>query len=126
MRRPLAALVFAILQAGTLACSVPTEQVLVSDFFAASRLRDFTALSQFSTTIFEPRERGTVTRVRVERVSEERTEGPLALKDVTVDATLHRTDGSTAQVPLVVTLSRPVAESGQGQLYGGWKVTTVK
>jgi hypothetical protein len=122
MRRPFVAL----LLAGTLACSVPTEQVLVSDFFSASRLRDVTALSQLSTTIFEPRERGTVTRVRVERVSEERTEGALALKDVTVDATLHRTDGSMAQVRLVVTLSRPVAESGRDPLYGGWKVTAVK
>jgi hypothetical protein len=122
MRRPFAAL----LLAGTLACSVPPEQGLVSDFFAASRLRDFTALSQLSTTIFEPRERGTVTRVRIERVSEVRIEGPLALKDVTVDATLHRPDGAMAQVPLVVTLSRPAAESGRDPLYGGWKVTSVK
>lgn len=121
MRRPLAAL----LLAATLACSVPAEQVLVSDFFAASRLRDLTALSQLSTTVFEPRDRGTVTRVRVERVSAERMEGAMAVKDVTVDATLHRPDGSTGQVLLMVTLSRPNAESSRDQLYGGWKVISV-
>jgi hypothetical protein len=123
MRPRLAA---AVLVAGTVACSVPAEQVIISDFFAASRLRDLTALSQLSTTIFEPRGRGTVSRVRVERVTGERAEGQAVLKDVTVEATLHRPDGSTAQVSLVVTLARPVAESEQGPLYGGWKVTAVK
>ena len=108
------------------ACSVPAEQVIISDFFAASRLRDLTALSELSTTIFEPRERGTVSEVRVESVTAERAEGSSTFKDVIVDATLHRPDGSTAQVPLVVTLSRPAAESERSARYGGWKVTAVR
>jgi hypothetical protein len=35
-------------------CSVASERALLDQFFAASRLRDRTALARFSTVVFEP------------------------------------------------------------------------
>jgi hypothetical protein len=41
-------------------CSAAAERALLDQFFAASRLRDRTALARFSTVVFEPRSDGIV------------------------------------------------------------------
>ena len=40
--------------------SAASERALLDQFFAASRLRDRTALARFSTVVFEPRTDGIV------------------------------------------------------------------
>jgi hypothetical protein len=118
----------------TAACSVRPEQTIVSDFFAASRLRDLTALSRFATVVFEPRERGTVTEFTIRSVSPERRVGDMRVKDVTIVAPVYGPDGRVVDKPLVVTLQRrtgtlPRGRSATGRtvptLYGGWIVTGV-
>jgi hypothetical protein len=119
----------------TLACSVHPEQTIVSDFFAASRLRDLTALSRFATVVFEPRERGTVTEFTIRSVTAERRVGDMRVKDVTIVAPVNEPDGRIVEKPLVVTLQRrtsvassaPPATTGRKvpDLYGGWMVTGV-
>jgi hypothetical protein len=108
-----------------LACSVPPEQPIVRDFFAASRLRDTTALSRFSTTIFEPREQGTVTSFEVRTVSPDERLGDVTAKEVTVLASVRSPDGRTLDKTLVVTLERS-GQAGARPLYGGWIVTRVR
>ena len=60
-------------------CSGGAEQKILDDFFRASRLRDNTTLGNFATVAFDPRTDGTVQKVEVVSVSEERVR-PLPLK----------------------------------------------
>jgi hypothetical protein len=53
-------------------CSGASERVLLDQFFAASRLRDLTALARFATVVFEPRPDGIVTEFVVVSVTPER------------------------------------------------------
>jgi hypothetical protein len=108
-----------------LACSVPAEQPIVSDFFSASRLRDTTALSRFATVVFEPRDQGTVPSFHIRIVSPEASVGDMARKDVTILATVRTPDGPVVEKTLVVTLQRR-GTSDLRQLYGGWIVTGVR
>jgi hypothetical protein len=124
-RRPAAVPVLTVCVLTLAACSVPAEQPIIRDFFAASRLRDFTALSEFSTTILEPRERGTVSRFEIEHVEPERTDGDSIVKEVSLVAVLRQPDGQTVERPMVVTLRRPQKVVDDRPLYGGWKVVAV-
>ena len=45
------------------------DRVLIEQFFAASRLRDLTALSKFSTVVFEPATDGIVTSFDIVEVA---------------------------------------------------------
>ncbi|MQA30675.1 MAG: hypothetical protein GEU82_12705 [Luteitalea sp.] len=109
------------------ACTVHPEQTIVGDFFAASRLRDLTALSRFATLVFEPRERGTIVTFTILGVSDEHSEGGLQVKDVAIDATVRTPDGETVQKPFVVRLQRRGRDSGAEPpaIYDGWIVTGV-
>lgn len=60
-------------------CSGGAEQKILDDFFRASRLRDNTTLGNFATVAFDPRTDGTVQKVEVVSVSEERAR-PIPLK----------------------------------------------
>ncbi len=53
-------------------CSNVAEQPILTRFFAASRLRDNTALQRFSTVIFEPRSQGIITSFEITDVGPER------------------------------------------------------
>lgn len=96
-------------------CAGP-EQPLIDQFFAASRLRDRTALQKIATVVFEPHERGIVTTFSVVGVAERR-EGSIEWKDVTIAAPVALPDGRTEQKTLIVTLTHD--ESGR------WLVTSV-
>jgi hypothetical protein len=61
------------------ACSGSSEQLVVSQFFTASRLRDNTSLDNIATVIFDPRTHGTVASFTVTNISPER-QTPLPLK----------------------------------------------
>ena len=82
-------------------CSNAREHALLDQFFAASRLRDLTALRTFSNVVFEPREQGTVLGFEIKSV-EEVAPGS---KIVRVEAQVRRPDGQTAREILLVTIS---------------------
>jgi hypothetical protein len=109
----------------TAACSVPPEQPIVADFFAASRLRDTTALARFATVVFEPREQGVVASFEIEQVLPERTSGDARLKEVLVRAIVRDSDGRTGERRLAVTLQKRRGADDTHVLYGGWTVTAV-
>jgi hypothetical protein len=109
------------------ACSVPAEQPIVGDFFAASRLRDTTQLARFATVVFEPRDRGIVDRFEILSVSPERPVDGVRHKDVLVDAVVRRMDGGVRSQRLLVSLELRHADGTNAAppLYGGWVVTAV-
>jgi hypothetical protein len=107
------------------ACSVPSEQPIVADFFAASRLRDTTALAKFATVVFEPRDQGIVASFEIEQVSPERTGGDMLVKEVLVRAVVRDGEGRSVERRLTVTLQKRRGVDDPHALYGGWIVTAV-
>jgi len=93
-------------------CGVRPERSLLDEFFAASRLRDKTALAGFSTVTFEPLEQGIVVDYEITAVG---TEG--GTKRVTLDAMVKRPDGQVAPRTLIVLMQRDTPQS--------WKITGV-
>ncbi len=93
---------------GAAACApYGAERALVERFFAASRLRDRTALRQIATTIFEPREQGTVTDFTIVAVTDPETSGGgVVSKRVTVTAPVRLPDGRTAPRRIVLLLQK--------------------
>ena len=89
-----------LFSAVALGCSGARERALLDQFFAASRLRDLTALRSISNVLFEPREQGTVLGFEIKAV-EEVSAGS---KIVRVEAEVRRPDGQTAREILVVTI----------------------
>jgi hypothetical protein len=112
--------------ATTAACSVPPEQPIIGDFFAASRLRDTTALAKFATVVFEPRQQGIVASFDIEQVSPERTAGGMRVKDVIVNAVIRGDDGRSGKRQLIVTLHKRGNDEKPRALYGGWIVAAVR
>lgn len=74
--RPVVWLTVVIVAIGV-GCAATTEEVVIGQFFAASRLRDRTSLRNFATVAFEPNEQGTITTFDVLGVTPER-HSPLA------------------------------------------------
>jgi hypothetical protein len=105
---------------------VPAEHVIVSDFFAASRLRDLTALSRFATTVFEPLEQGIVSDFEIRAIAAAPPDGEFLVKEVAVAATVRTPDGSTVGKTLVVVLRRQPMATGNPVLYDGWRVVAVR
>ena len=96
-----------------------SEQVLLDQFFNASRLRDRTALQKISTVILEPLEQGAVTTFTITNVVD--LEGPSGLiqsKQVNVSAPVMLPDGRTAQKTLSFVLQR-----GDRRTTAPWIVT---
>jgi hypothetical protein len=88
------------------ACSPRAEYPILSQFFAASRLRDLTALASLSTVVFEPTTDGIVTTFTITSVSPERTDGGQITKEVMVDAPVRMPSGQTVQKTLRIELQR--------------------
>lgn len=65
----------------TVACSSPSEEPLLRQFFRASQLRDSTTLAGFAAAEFDPRTEGIVSSFDIVSVTEERVE-PLMLKEL--------------------------------------------
>jgi hypothetical protein len=82
-----------------LGCTTAAEQRLLTQFFAASRLRDLTALSNISTVVFEPTVDGVVTSFDITGVS-----GDNASKDVSIAAPVRLPDGRTVSKQFAVSI----------------------
>jgi hypothetical protein len=83
------------------------EQLLLEQFFSASRLRDRSALQQLATVVFEPLEQGTVTSFTIAGVVEfEATDGSARSKQVTVQAPVRLPGGETATRRILLVLQR--------------------
>jgi hypothetical protein len=91
-----------LLSAALSGCSGARERALLDQFFAASRLRDLTALRTVSNVVFEPREQGTVLSFEIASVEEVSAGSEI----VHVDAQVRRPDGHTVREILLVTISR--------------------
>jgi hypothetical protein len=105
------------------ACSASPEQSIVSQFFAASRLRDLTALGSLATVTFEPTSQGIITTFSITSVAVRR-EGDRVSKLVTIDAPVRLPGGQTVQKTLVVTLQRAEIK-GEGPSGERWTITNV-
>ena len=84
-----------------LACGVRPERSILDQFFNASRLRDRTAASKFSTVILEPLDQGIVTDYTIAGVAEQG-----ATKTVTVAAKVKKRDGRVVPETLLVLMQR--------------------
>ena len=87
------------------ACGRP-ERAVVDQFFAASRLRDKTALQNIATVTFEPKVQGIVVKFEITRVSPEEDN----TKNVVVAADVELPDGNTVQKTILLTMTRGVVK----------------
>ncbi len=83
------------------ACSTGPEFALLTQFFAASRLRDLTALHKVATVVFEPAVSGTVTSFDITGVVDRGTS-----KEVSIAAPVRLPDGKMVVKRFVVTVQR--------------------
>ena len=100
------------------------EHAVLMQFFAASRLRDLTALATVSTVVFEPTTDGTVTTFHITDIGPERRTGSEITKDVIVDAPVRMPSGQSVQKTLRVTLR--LAARGENSAVDRWMVTGFK
>jgi hypothetical protein len=84
------ALAVSLLTLAALGCGHDADRVLLDQFFAASRLRDLTALRKISTVVFEPATDGMITSYEI---TGSVTRG--AVKEVSISAPVKRFDGRT-------------------------------
>ena len=105
-------------------CAGTAERTLLTQFFAASRLRDLTALGNFSTVVFEPATDGIVTSFDLLGISVV-PDGRLVSKDVSISAPVRLPDGRTVVKTFVVTMTRGMPGSDQRR-WDGWMITAIK
>lgn len=105
-------------------CSARPESVLLDRFFAAARLRDHTLLQTFSTVPFEPDVQGIITSFEITNVTQERQDGAVVSKEVSISAPVQLPDGQTALKQFVVTLQRPRPGHDAG-VATGWMITSI-
>jgi hypothetical protein len=94
-----AALAVSLLTLTLSGCAQAAEQRLLTQFFAASRLRDLTALSNISTVVFEPAADGVVTSFEITAVT-----GDSASEDVSISAPVRLPDGRTVSKRFAVSI----------------------
>ena len=63
--RKASALAVALVTLTVLSCAHDAERALLNQFFAASRLRDLTALQKIATVVFEPARDGIITTFEI-------------------------------------------------------------
>ena len=122
MRRA-SALAVALVTLTVLSCAHDAERALLNQFFAASRLRDLTALQKIATVVFEPATDGIVTTFEIVRVTA--VPGPNGKSEseaISISAPVRLPDGRTVTKTVVVTLERRPIEGDQNPSRG-WKIT---
>ena len=92
-------LIVSLIALTAMSCAQDAERVLLSQFFAASRLRDLTALHKFSTVVFEPTSDGIVTGFEISRVTDRG-----ASKEVLITAPVRLPDGREVSKDLAITI----------------------
>jgi hypothetical protein len=114
----------AIAAALTSCSSSTAEGVLISRFFAVSRLRDLTSLQTLATVSFEPNVQGIITDFEITNVTPERQDAALVSKDVSISAPVQLPTGQTAQKNFVITMQR--ARPGRDpNVIPGWMITAI-
>jgi hypothetical protein len=137
----------------SIACSHGSEQVILDEFFDASRLRDRTALQVFATVAFEPHLQGMVTRFAIARVGPEehrplstlpseigiaalsvddprhpidvrQSTGEMISKGLTVLAPVRLPSGQVAQQTMNIILQRAILKR-EREVVGRWIVTGI-
>jgi hypothetical protein len=109
-----------------LSCSAPAEQPLLSRFFAASRLRDLTALQTIATVVFEPNVDGVVTSFDVMHVvSVVEPNRVRESKEVSISAPVRLPDGRMQQKDFVITITRARSD-GRENHWGGWMIVAIR
>jgi hypothetical protein len=107
-----------------LACAPYAERTLLTEFFAASRLRDLTALRKFSSVVFEPASDGIVTSFEISGVTAVRGLDGLAVsEDISIAAPVRLPDGQTVLKTFVVTMAR--SRTGAQDADSGWMITAI-
>ena len=104
------------LTAATLAgCSSAAERTILDEFFAASRLRDTTALQSLATVSFEPHIQGIITSFAITKVTPA-SGGGARSEDVSISAPVKLPDGQTLQKAFVITIQRAPRDGSAGPL----------
>jgi hypothetical protein len=107
-------------------CSSAAERTLLTQFFAASRLRDLTALHNVATVVFEPETDGIVTSFDLRGIATvQGPDGRPVSKDVTISAPVRLADGRTEVKALVVTMQRERSGNDQHQS-DVWMITAIR
>jgi hypothetical protein len=82
-------------------CGPRTERTLLTQFFAASRLRDLTALGKIATVVFEPAADGIVTSFDITSVTDRGS-----TEEVAIAAPVRMFDGRVVIKHFAVTVER--------------------
>jgi hypothetical protein len=107
-------------------CSAPVEEPLLTQFFAASRLRDLTALQTIASVVFEPSVQGVVTGFDITRVvSRVEPDGDRESREVSISAPVRLPDGRTQRKNYIVMIRR-ARSSGNTNHRGGWMITAIR
>ena len=117
-------LALAVALAACAACAPRAEDLILSGFFSASRLRDRTALQKIATASFDPAAQGIITSFSITSVASSRA-GGRETKDVAISAPVKLPSGEIRQEQLVVTLERDESGSIAG-VAGRWIVTAIR
>jgi len=105
-------------------CSGAAERTLIAQFFAASRLRDLTALQSLATVVFEPATDGIVNTFDLLSVSPlQTTSVGSGLKRAMIAAPVRLPDGHIVRKTFVVTMTRGLPESVQR--WDNWMITAI-
>ena len=124
MRPARAAVIVLLMTLTAVACAPDAERTLLTQFFAASRLRDLTALSRFSTVVFEPASDGIVTSFDISGVTAVQGADSVPVsKDVSISAPVRLPDGRTVVKTLVITMTR--VQPGSQDPGSGWMITAI-
>jgi hypothetical protein len=106
-----------------LSCAHDAERATLNQFFAASRLRDLTALQKIATVVFEPASDGIVTTFEIVRVTAvPGSNGKSESEAISISAPVRLPDGRTVTKTVVVTMERRPVE-GDRNPARGWMIT---
>lgn len=117
------ALAVALVTLTVLSCAHDAERALLNQFFAASRLRDLTALQKIATVVFEPATDGVVTTFEMIQVTAiPGSSGKSELEAISISAPVRLPDGRTVTKRFVVTMERRPLEGDQNPARS-WMIT---
>jgi hypothetical protein len=124
MRRA-SALALALMTLTVLSCSHDAERALLNQFFAASRLRDLTAVQKIATVVFEPATDGIITSFEILKLTAAPGPDGKAEEAISISAPVRLPDGRTTTKTFVVTLKRGPID-GDRTPSSGWMITAVR
>ena len=105
--RKASALAVALVTLTVAGCAHDAERALLNQFFAASRLRDLTALQKIATVVFEPARDGIVTTFDIVlTTAAPGPDGKPESEAISISAPVRLPDGRTVTQTVVVTLER--------------------